>query len=397
MPTLPPDLEVENVLLYVADAVRWDYTPDRIINKGLCAKSIAASIHSPSSFASILSGMHLPQHQVGQFQDTLPSECFNLVTSLDMRANFANTINHKIGAADGGDDIISNTLNIPLTHPDNFEELEPPFIFVERGKGGHSPYGPYDGDSWDYYQDRGAMNSSQYAEEYREGVENDADWFQTRLEILADRGLLEDTLVIYTSDHGELLGERGMLAHSPPIHRRHVEVPTVFIHPEIDKEFRRDRVVRHVDLVPTILSVLNADVRLTQFPGRNLQEELPAKIATSLFNQSQTIYGDTGVSLRYNSVWDSKGGYVFPRSNRMTRLAVGLKRFVSAPWRRFFISHATRNLPNLLQGPHRYGTPQMSIEESKERVQEITQLDAFKGSETVAVPEEKLKNLGYMQ
>jgi len=397
MSLLPKDLEVENVFLYVADAVRWDYTPDRLLNKGKAAKSVAASIHSPSSFASILSGLHLPQHQVGQFQDVLPEECFNLISSLDATTCFANTINHKIGVEEGGDDIISKTLDISLTHPTALNNVETPFVFVERGKGGHSPYGTFDGDSWEYYEDRGAMDENWYAQEYQEGIENDADWFQSRIEILEERGLLDDTLVIYTSDHGELLGERGMLAHSPPIHRRHVEIPTVFIHPKIEEGISRERVVRHVDLVPTILSMLDADIDFSQFPGRNLQERVPAEAGTSLFNQSETLYGELSVSLAYDSVWDSRGGYVFPRSPRAIRFGVGMKRMLNAPWRKFVRSNVLKNVPNLLEGTHTYGAPELSLDEATDRIQDVKNLEVGGRTGEIEVSKEQLKNLGYLE
>ena len=392
-----PEIDIENVFLYVGDAVRWDFVPDRLTSTGVAIKSIAASIHSPTSFASIISGLHPPQHGVRQFQDTLPEECFNLITSPTIQTGFANTINHRIDVEPGGEDIISKTLGVPLTHPEEFGQIEPPFVFVERGKGGHSPYGDFDGDSWDYYQNRGAMDPSQYAREYREGVENDVDWFQSRVDTLAERGLLDDTLVIYTSDHGELLGERGMIAHSPPIHRRHVEVPTVFINPELDGRFCRGSLVRHVDLVPTIISAMDMEKGAADFPGKDLQNNPPSKTAVSMFEQRKESIGGVGVSLKYESAWDSTGGYVIPRSGRPLRLGVWLKRVMKAPWRGFVRDHPFRTISNMLEGTHRYGSPAMTLKDAVERIQRVRDEPSPDSSENVEVSKEQLKRLGYLE
>ena len=47
-------LDVENVFVYVGDAVRWDYHSERIAERGPTYQTIAASIHSPTSFASLI-------------------------------------------------------------------------------------------------------------------------------------------------------------------------------------------------------------------------------------------------------------------------------------------------------------------------------------------------------
>jgi membrane-anchored protein YejM (alkaline phosphatase superfamily) len=45
------------------------------------------------------------------------------------------------------------------------------------------------------------------------------------------RGLMENTLVIVTSDHGELFGEHGLYSHGNSLYRREVHVPLLVIPP----------------------------------------------------------------------------------------------------------------------------------------------------------------------
>jgi arylsulfatase A-like enzyme len=53
------------------------------------------------------------------------------------------------------------------------------------------------------------------------------DWLADVLELLDGRGLLEDTLVVVTSDHGENFGESGLMAHAFSLDERLTHVPLV--------------------------------------------------------------------------------------------------------------------------------------------------------------------------
>jgi choline-sulfatase len=69
------------------------------------------------------------------------------------------------------------------------------------------------------------------------------------LEVL---GLTESTRVIVTSDHGDMLGERG-LWYKMVFFERAIRVPLVFAGPEIAARRRVPEPVSHVDLFPTLV------------------------------------------------------------------------------------------------------------------------------------------------
>ncbi len=83
--------------------------------------------------------------------------------------------------------------------------------------------------------------------------------------MLEERGLAEDTLVVLTSDHGEFLGERGLLGnrmwdHHPPGYPLVTRVPLVLVWPERWPESRRiAEPVGLVDLAPTLLDLAGVD------------------------------------------------------------------------------------------------------------------------------------------
>jgi len=66
---------------------------------------------------------------------------------------------------------------------------------------------------------------------YRRSIRYMDDWLGRILEALDQRGALDDTIVIVTSDHGENFGEGGLLAHCFSLDDRLIHVPFVFAGP----------------------------------------------------------------------------------------------------------------------------------------------------------------------
>ncbi len=72
------------------------------------------------------------------------------------------------------------------------------------------------------------------------------------LDTLEAEGMLEDTYIIYTSDHGESLGEHGIF-YKQCSYEGSVGVPLIFSGPDIPKGNKVDMPVSLIDLYPTIL------------------------------------------------------------------------------------------------------------------------------------------------
>ncbi len=104
------------------------------------------------------------------------------------------------------------------------------------------------------------------------------------LDELERLGVLDDTLVILTADHGESLGEHGEKTHAVFVYDATLRVPLILRSPGL---FRAGTVyagpVRSVDIVPTVLSVLGLPGRdatqgtdlLRAFQGKTPPPELP--------------------------------------------------------------------------------------------------------------------------
>jgi arylsulfatase A-like enzyme len=88
------------------------------------------------------------------------------------------------------------------------------------------------------------------------------------LDRLVAQDALDDTLVIVTADHGELLGDHGLLGKSL-FHRPAFHVPLIVRGPGLARGLVVDRFTEHVDLMPTILAALGLPVPL-QCDGHSL-------------------------------------------------------------------------------------------------------------------------------
>ena len=73
---------------------------------------------------------------------------------------------------------------------------------------------------------------------------------------LEQKGLLDDTLILFTNDHGELLGDHGLLFKGPFHYDCLIKAPMILSWPGvIPKGSRYTQITEHVDIMPTILDL----------------------------------------------------------------------------------------------------------------------------------------------
>lgn len=74
---------------------------------------------------------------------------------------------------------------------------------------------------------------------------------------LREKGLYDSTLIIVTSDHGEAFGEHFIFGHGFRLYEPEVQVPMLVKLPGGQRKGRIDRPVHHVDVMPTVLQLLD--------------------------------------------------------------------------------------------------------------------------------------------
>ncbi len=93
------------------------------------------------------------------------------------------------------------------------------------------------------------------------------------LTALETSGIADNTIVIVTSDHGDMLGERG-LWYKMNFYERAVRVPLIIAGPGIKTRRRVADAVSHLDLLPTLSSIVGARVNGAELDGRDLSPAL---------------------------------------------------------------------------------------------------------------------------
>ena len=81
------------------------------------------------------------------------------------------------------------------------------------------------------------------------------------LDFLDDEGIRENTIVIFTSDHGESLGDHGLLYKGCRFYEGLARVPLIISCPtHFQKNVQTDALVELLDIVPTLYDVLGIDI-----------------------------------------------------------------------------------------------------------------------------------------
>ena len=106
----------------------------------------------------------------------------------------------------------------------------------------------------------------------RDSYDNCLAYLDQRLEELFDelerRGLLDRTLIIVTSDHGEGLGEHGLFFHGESLYRTEIRVPLLIVPPSRDRSRVVPEVVSLRDLPATVVDLVGLSDG-APFPGRS--------------------------------------------------------------------------------------------------------------------------------
>jgi len=293
---------LKNLFIFVADALRYDYTPKSIVKAGTLVPTLAPSLYTPPSFASLVTSLNPHNHNVRKISDTMNPK---LNTVFDLFKNG--------GYYDHPDDVMSKIVFKHLPKARELKETKEPFVVVERAMETHAPYGKVKhgnelarlklvgGEYFNKMSKEGRIKR-----EYRKGAKRVEKHFWMHLKELKEKGIFDRTLIVFTSDHGEMLGERYLFkkvyAHLFPPCKQLVKVPTVFLNQDLDIEF-----MRTIDIVPTCLGLMKK--RVFKCDGVDVRNK---KINKGL-NFIQSPLGIESLSL--NSLWRFSDGDIHLMNN----------------------------------------------------------------------------------
>ncbi|QIO20868.1 sulfatase-like hydrolase/transferase [Haloarcula sp. JP-L23] len=391
---LPSIGEVKNICVFVADALRWDYLPKSIRERGLTCKTVAASLTTHTSLPSMVTGLWPERHGVFSWRGQVPE-----VSSLLEHPGF------DCGYFMPGDEGTINDGTFSVLRQDErrqLESLNSPFSYFERHHGGHAPFKAAGWqDSYEEFIDQFSGDSAKHRHWYQKAVEGTVTDFENRLSILREMDELENTLIVFTSDHGEYLGEHGLVDHSSPLRPEAAYVPTVFFHPELPNGESAEGIMRHVDLYPTLLSATGEEIP-DHVNGVDLFEKSPEQGYT-VSTMNQYIRKKVVSFHDAIGVWDEAGGRVLNRTN-LTKRPLSVLGLIAAPgWQATHLRRTPGNFLDAvfhyLQSRRTYDNPGFGwevVEKWKKEHQEMNPIQEIESSEISGETESRLEDLGYL-
>jgi arylsulfatase A-like enzyme len=127
------------------------------------------------------------------------------------------------------------------------ERVEPFFLWVHY-------FGPHEKPDWRVAEERRELRRIGMYDPDTETVDREVGRL---VDALDDQGLAESTLVVFHSDHGESLGEQGLVGHGQLLNDASVRIPLIMRYPaRIARGVRVASLVRNVDIFPTVLDVV---------------------------------------------------------------------------------------------------------------------------------------------
>ena len=158
----------------------------------------------------------------------------------------------------------------------NYYDVHAPYISPERARFSEfeNPGGLVNTD-WttaDIYNPKTPEQAQGEIDAYDGGIYYTDQQIQILLDELDQRGVLENTILIITSDHGELFGEHGLWEHHNSLYKPVIFVPLIIWHPEsVPQGVRIPTAVSNVSVPVTIMDMLGYQDQ-TEFPGPSLAE-----------------------------------------------------------------------------------------------------------------------------
>ncbi len=124
------------------------------------------------------------------------------------------------------------------------------------------------------------------------------------LDILEKRDLKKDTVIIFASDHGELMGEHGLFAKSA-MYEGAVRVPLLISLPEMTSALESEALASLMDVAPTILELCHVDYA---------RQEMDAVSLLPLLTQKECTLRNIQYSELYNTLMLCDGRYKWIRN-----------------------------------------------------------------------------------
>lgn len=178
---------------------------------------------------------------------------------------------------------------------DPHEPFDPPEEYAQM-------YNPgYQGDSiiWPRYGDTSGLSEEELKQIhalYCGEITFLDKWFGKLLNKLEETGLMDNTMIIVTSDHGFLFGEHDWIGkHSKTLYNHIAHTPLIVYHPQAEPNRVQD-LVQMADLYPTILEAMDVPVP-NEAQAKSMLPAVMGKQRTAETRHETLTFGAFGCSM----------------------------------------------------------------------------------------------------
>lgn len=306
-----PHASRDNVVVVVIDTLRRDhlatygYSRDtapflgELARQGVVFDGLSPSSWTKPSTASLLTGLHPLRHQAVDRLDRLPDGAVTLAERLRRAGYFTLGISANGWISPGfrfdrgfteflyRDSFKSRELNREL--PAYLDRLRPPFFLYVHYIDPHVPYAPESG--WDgrplpadlrshplsitdldapHFIRRSPELLARARDLYDGEIRSVDGSLRELVNGLSRRGLMKNTVLVVTADHGEEFGEHGRMSHGQTVYQEVLQVPLVIHAPHRLPAGRRLGRASLMDVVPTLIDLLGLDRPKESLDGQSL-------------------------------------------------------------------------------------------------------------------------------
>jgi arylsulfatase A-like enzyme len=267
-----------NVILISIDTLRADHlgaygyerntSPylDKFARENILFKNHISTVGTTlPSHASMFTGLYLKNHGIFRNRLVLNDSLITLAEILDEEGyETAGIVSAAILAdstkiSQGFDeylDDINHSTNATFTTERAISWLDKNkeakfFLFLHYWDPHAPPSSPVEYHLW------GGNVSSYYdADLYDADIKYLDDNLKNLFDFLNEKGLVDNTVIILTADHGESLGEKRFWGHGRPLHAAVTHIPLIIHLPGLGSNMEIEHQTSSVDLLPTVLDIL---------------------------------------------------------------------------------------------------------------------------------------------
>ncbi|HQU51678.1 MAG TPA: sulfatase-like hydrolase/transferase [Saprospiraceae bacterium] len=130
------------------------------------------------------------------------------------------------------------------------------------------------------------------------------------LKVLEETGQLNNTLIVFTSDHGDMAGDHGLVAKGCRFYEGLVRVPLIFWYPaKFKQNLKSEALVELMDIVPTLLELtgllvdqqIQGTSLLPILEGRTDPDEHKSFVRSEFYDDGQAKAGQIGFATMYRT------------------------------------------------------------------------------------------------